>query len=78
MKSLKSPFNIVLCVLTALLCVALLASIVLWAVYADRPSDGAALAARDVCNMVLPLIGICVMLIVISVRSKRIGRGEEK
>ncbi len=71
LKKLKSPLNIALCIVTAVLCITLLAALCFWISYASCSSDAncPAQTAKDVCNVVLPLIGICVMCIIISVRS---------
>ncbi len=71
LKKLKSPLNIALCIVTAILFITLLTSLCLWIAYAHCPADMScpAQTAKDICNTVLPLIGIFVMCIIISVRS---------
>ncbi len=78
MKNRKA-LNIILYTVTAILCVVMLASLCLYytAERCQPEIETALIGAKDVCNIALPLIGICVMLIVISYRSKH-GHSEKK
>lgn len=70
---LKKTLGIVLYIITAVLCVALISALIFWMTI-DRCSPDICselVFARDVVVATIPLIGICVMFIIINFRSTR-------
>ena len=70
---MKKTLGVVLYIITAVLCVTLISSLIIWFTVERCAADicSEVIFARDIVVATIPLIGICVMFIIINFRNSR-------